>query len=203
MPWEEWLYLGAAIATILGSVFPLIKTLIFNTYWKRTSRSKAEYEQTKDLIKEIEETEKCNKKLHPYLLEKSYAAISGKDNFNADEIVFCLKNRNPSEMIFHYLLGKKFLQYSYLEEKMFFRDKYDTNAKRKKKDWKYKALYVFWSVLFIISIFSLQEIITKKGLGFIILCCMAIVVFLLNAVINAVESGRLKSAEKVINTQKL
>ena len=58
MPWEEWLYLGAAIATILGSVFPLIKTLIFNTYWKRTSRSKAEYEQTKDLIKEIEETEK-------------------------------------------------------------------------------------------------------------------------------------------------
>ncbi len=200
MSWKEWLYIGAAIATI-GGVFPLIKTFIFNTYWKKTSRRKAEYEQTKYLINEIE---KCNRKFHPYLLEKSYAAISGKDNLNADEIVFCLKNRNPSEMIFHYLLGKKFLQYSYLEEKMFFRDKYDTNAKRKKKDWKYKALYVFWSVLFIISIFPLQEmIIAKKELGIIILCSIAIVVFLLNAVINAVESGRLKSAEKVINTQEL
>ena len=203
MSWKEFIYIFAAIATILYSVFPLARTFIFNTYSKRISRRKAEYEQAKDLITEMEEAEKCNRKFHPYLLEKSYAAISGKDNLNADEIVFCLKNRNPSEMIFHYLLGKEFLEYSYLEERIFFKEKYDTDAKRKRKDRQYKVLYVFWFVLFIISTFPLQRMITsKEGLS-TILYCMASIVFLLNAVINAIESGRLKSAEKVINMQEV
>ena len=73
------------ISGLVGSVFTAYK-LFQEVFLNKKPRLRDEYKFAKDFLNDIAAVEQR----HPYLIEKGYAAISGKESLTAKEIIYLL-----------------------------------------------------------------------------------------------------------------
>ena len=106
---EEILKIIGAFA----SVFALYKVIV-DIVLAKSTRRRAEYDFTKKYIDDL-----ANEKVHSYILEKGFLALTGK-SYSVAEIKHLLAYSNPSEMIVHrassgafILFNKDFMDYSW------------------------------------------------------------------------------------------
>jgi hypothetical protein len=114
----------AVIISLVASTFS-VRKLFSEAILYRKTRSRDEYKFVKEFLTDITSPES-----HPYLVEKGFAAISGKDNLTADEIRFFLSQPNPSLSIKRYSAARQhYVEYSECERRVKFIGKFTDPAK--------------------------------------------------------------------------
>lgn len=99
---------------------------------ERLSKSQIEYRQAKELIHLITQAECQGRKPHAYLIEKGYGAISGTNKLDSEEIIYCLGMKSPNRALRYYTLGLKYLEYSAIVGKVYFKEKFNDRKRRLK-----------------------------------------------------------------------
>lgn len=191
----------ALFAKVIGlfiSIFTAGK-LFFEVVPRRKTRLQDEYKFVKGFLADISTS--CE--AHPYLIEKGFAAISGKDNLTAEEIRFLLSQPNPSLSLKHYSEARqRYVEYSELEHRIKFKEKFNDPAKRKQsKIGNGIGYFVFAFVSLTPLVFSSYLFGKNWQLG-VTFIAIFLVAFGPLAIQCLIEVGRITNGEKLVDGQR-
>lgn len=152
----------AHVVAIIVGLFTIIigaKEFALNTFKGKRKKRHEDYEFTKKFLNEINRKENGKEIYeHPFLIEKGFYALSGKKNLSAEEILYCLNQKNPIFFFEYYpLVRRKYVEYSHHEKLILFKGNYRYSFRR----WLSRAgnyilffIYFCFAYFLIISIFS-------------------------------------------------
>ena len=183
---------------LLGSIFTAYK-MFLEVVLHRKTRLRDEYKFVKEFLTDIQTTPEP----HPYLVEKGFFAISGKDNLTAEEIRFFLSQRNPSLSIKRYSAARqRYVEYCEHDRRINFKGKFTNPSKRKWSKIINTAGYFTLAALSLAPLFFATNLFGsnwKMGALFIVIF---LVTFGPQAIFCLLEIGRINKGEKLIDGQR-
>lgn len=192
------LELAAKTIGLFASIFTAYK-LFLEVVLHRKTRLRDEYKFVKEFLTDIG----TSSEPHPYLVEKGFAAISGKDNLTAEEIRFFLSQRNPSLSLKRYSAAReRYVEYCEHDHRVKFKGKFTDPTKRKGSKILNGVGYFTFAALSLAPIFFASNLFGtnwRMGALFIV---MFLVAFGPQAIWCLLEVGRITKGEKLVDGQR-
>ena len=166
---EEVLKIIGAFA----SVFALYKVIV-DVVMAKSSRKREEYEFTKKFIDDLK-----NEKIHSYILEKGFLALTGK-SYSVAEIKHLLDYSNPSEMINYRAASGVFVSFNTSALSYFWKGRFQNKFIRKYASAWYLGWYIVLILLALIPFYingfpgfkNISVVIFSLSLGSIAVMCV-------------------------------
>ena len=207
MEWslEKIVHLFTTLGVVISIATVAEQWVSRRLYRKRKSRHE-DYEFAKRFLNEIKKED--NSKAiyeHPFLIEKGFSALSGKDNLSAEEILYCLRQNNPSFFLNQYpFIGKKYLTYSRNDHLIVFTKKYQQPWQRTISKYAHYVCYFIFCIaayLLSIMIFS-KQFLAEHPWWQVALILSGAIVFLFSAAAIFLTVGmKIRLAEELVGTQ--
>lgn len=192
------LELAAKTIGLFGSIFTAYK-LFLEVVLHRKTRLRDEYKFVKEFLTDIG----ASSEAHPYLVEKGFAAISGKDNLTAEEIRFFLSQHNPSLSLKRYSAARqRYVEYSDCEHRVKFRGKFTDPAKRKWSKILNGVGYFVLAALSLAPLFFASDLFGKNWQMAVMFIIMFLAAFGPQAILCLLEVGRITKGEKLVDHQR-
>jgi hypothetical protein len=142
------------VALVVGSIFGTYR-LLHDIVLSRKPVLRDEYQFVKTFIADVVSVQGP----HPYMVEKGFAAISGKHNLTSAEILYLLDQPKPSLSIKRYSAARmRFVEFSDQEQRIVFIKSYLNKNKRK---W-FKAFnftgYILFAILALCPLFFTSDL---------------------------------------------
>lgn len=189
--------LAAKAVGLLGSIFTAYK-LLLEVVLNRKPRLREEYKFVKEFLVDVA----APTQPHPYLVEKGFAAIYGKDNLTAAEILYLLAQPNPSLSLKRYSAARqRYVEYSESMKRFDFQSKYSDAGKRKRAKIFNTGGYFIFAALALIPLFFASNLFGKNWQMAIVFILMFLVAFGPQAILYALEFGRIVKGEKLVESQ--
>lgn len=189
--------LVAKAVGLLGSIFTVYK-LLLEVVLNRKSRLREEYKFVKDFLSDVAAPEQP----HPYLVEKGFSAISGKDNLNATEILYLLAQPNPSLSLKRYSAARQqYVEYSEDAHCVKYVGKYTDARKRKWVKIRNGTGYFIFAALALTPLFFASNLFGKNWQMATVFIVMFLVAFGPQAILCLYELGRVIKGEKLVEGQ--
>jgi hypothetical protein len=198
--WDSILKIGISFVTVTGGLFALPKILYENSTLRKSQR-REEYEFSKKFISEVFEDQICKKpKVHPFIVEKGYQAISG-EMLGYNEIMTLLNFPNPLLALKKFFRSQELLILT--KDGLFeYIKKYNSTGKR----WFYRKLYS--TAYFVLAMVAILPFTFKKQLGIelestesIIKYSLFVVAILFWAISQLLKYINMEFAEYIIEEQ--
>lgn len=151
--------LGAKLIALVGSIFTTYK-LLLEVVLNRKPRLREEYKFVKEFLADVT----SQSQIHPYLIEKGYRAISGKENLTATEILYLLSQPDPSLALKRYSIARRYVEYSETTQHVNFRSKYSSKKRREKEKIFYSFGYFFSAALAFFPLFFASNLFGRNWL---------------------------------------
>lgn len=192
------LELAAKAIGLFASIFTAYK-LFLEVVLHRKTRLRDEYKFVKEFLIDIG----TSSEPHPYLVERGFAAISGKDNLTAEEIRFFLSQRNPSLSLKRYSAAReRYVEYCGHDHFVKFKGKFTDPTKRKWSKILNGVGYIFFAALSLAPIFFASNLFgTNWQMGALIIV-MFMLAFGPQAIWCLLEVGRITKGEKLVDGQR-
>lgn len=189
---------AAKAVGLFASIFTASK-LFLEVVLNRKTRLRDEYKFVKDFLTDIGTPSSP----HPYLIEKGFAAISGKDNLTAEEIRFFLSQRNPSLSLRHFSAAReRYVEYCEHDRRVKFKEKFTDPTKRKRSKILYGIEYVILAVLALAPMFFASDLFGANWKMAALFIVMFLVAFGPQAVLCLREVNHITKGEKLVNGQR-
>lgn len=191
--------LAAKAVGLLASIFTAYK-LLLEVVLNHKPRLREEYKFVKEFLADIA----TSKQPHPYLIEKGFAAISGKDNLTAVEIQYLLGQTNPSLSLKRYSAARQqYVEYSESTRSINYKKKYADVRKRKRLKILKVGGYFFFAFLALAPLFFASNLFGKNWQLATAIILMSLFSFGPHAILFLVEFGRIVKGEKLVEGQRL
>lgn len=192
----DYEFLIKLIAVPVGSFS--VGKILYDVMTGKRSRMREEYNFAKVFFGDIS----SEKPLHPFLREKGYQAIAGKNHLSAVEIEYLLSLEGPVRALRDFSLGRPYLDH--LPERgnleIAFREKYQNPWARKLRRFLYLALY-FVLFFFILAPLLFYRILFSGGISPFAMFIITMAVFGPCAWLCLQEATRIYRAEKLVQYQ--
>lgn len=189
--------LMAKAVGLLGSIFTAYK-LLLEVVLNRKPRLREEYKFVKEFLADVA----APAQPHPYLVEKGFSAVSGKDNLTAAEILYLLAQSNPSLSLKRYSDARqRYVEYSENTQRVDFRGKYSDARKRKWAKIINFIGYIVFATLSLVPLFFASDLFGKNWQMAVVFILMFLVAFGPQAILCLIEYGRIVKGEKLVESQ--
>lgn len=194
----EILELAAKAIGLFGSIFTAYK-LFLEVVLHRKTRLRDEYKFVKEFLTDIS----TSAVTHPYLLEKGYAAVSGKNDLTAEEIRFFLSQPNPSISIKLYVSARqRYVEYSESERLVKFKGKFTDPNKRKLSKVLNGIGYFTLATLSLTPLVFSSNLFGKNWQMAVMFIAIFMVAFGPQSILCLLEVIRVANGEKLIDSQR-
>lgn len=192
------LELAAKAIGLFGSIFTAYK-LLLEVVVHRKTRLREEYKFVKEFLSDIG----ASSGPHPYLVEKGFAAVSGKDNLTAAEILFFLTQPNPSLSLKRYSEARqRYVEYSQDENRVNFKGKFTDAGKRRWSKISYASGYFCLAALSLVPLFFASNLFGKNWQMAIVFILMFLFAFGPLAILCLLEVIHMTKGEKLVEGQR-
>lgn len=192
------LELAAKAIGLSGSIFTAYK-LFLEVVLHRKTRLRDEYKFVKEFLTDINAASTP----HPYLLEKGFAAVSGRDNLTAEEIRFFLSQPNPSIAFKLYSSARiRYVEYSEYDHLVKYKGKFTAPAKRKWSKILNGTGYFTLASLALAPLVFASNLFGKNWQMAIMFILIFLIAFGPQAILCLLEVIRISNGEKLIDSQR-
>lgn len=189
--------LTAKAIGLFSSIFATYKLLVKDLL-NRKPMLRDEYKFTKEFLADVTSLTQP----HPYLVEKGFAAVSGKDNLTAAEILYLLAQPNPSLSLKRYSAARqRYLEYSESAKRVNFRSKYSDAQKRKRaKIFNVIGYFVFATLALVPLVFA-SDIFGNSWQVATVFILICLITFAPQAILFVLEFKRIEYGEELVEEQ--
>ncbi|EGY59683.1 hypothetical protein [Neisseria sp. GT4A_CT1] len=202
----------AAIVAIISGIFAVIRVangFVSNNFFSVSKKRLEYYEFSKKFLDEIKKEKNGDVVYkHPFLIEKGFYVLSGKENLSATEILYCLEQKNPTLFLNHYpSVRGKYLKYSISENLIIFKGRYRELKRRNYVRNINKFMIVFYGFMLFFLIFNIlnDKFLVKFGwnwwqVGFVLSSIVIVVIAAIATFMN--DLIKIGLAEEMVIAQK-
>lgn len=180
------------ISGLVGSVFTAYK-LFQEVFLNKKPRLRDEYKFAKDFLNDIAAVEQR----HPYLIEKGYAAISGKESLTAKEIIYLLSQPWPSLSLRQYAAARRYVMFDEDKNRIDYVGKNIDKNKRKCSKIINLIWYYSFFTLALLPLFFASDLFNKP------LILIFSSTFTTLAFLYLIEYNKIKKGEQLVERQQL
>jgi len=183
---------------LLASIYTAYK-LIFDGFWNRKVRLRDEYKFVKDFIADVT----THTKPHPYLVEKGFAAITGKDNLTSVEILYLLGQPNPSLSLKRYSSSRQsYVEFNEIAQCIEFKVNYSDEKKRKRAKILNGIGYFIFASFALAPIFFATNLFGNNWIMAVVFILLFLGAFAPLAVMFILEVNKIVRGELLVSSQK-
>lgn len=207
------LYFGvlANIVAIVGGFFGIVRlanNFVSNSFNRKRKNRYDDYAFTQKFLSEIKKKDKDVEEYeHPLFIEKGFYALTGKGNLSAMEILYCLKQKNPTLFLNNYpSVRGKYLEYSYDRNIIVFKGRYKNKWVRNLSwlgNYLLFLLYYLFGYGFIVVIFK-SKFVSERDWSWwqtaMTINSIIIIIFLIS-IFCMIQGMRMRLAKEIVAEQ--